>query len=184
VTIMALQLTSDRIWEEIEKQNFGVLGMVTPGGESRTVGIVYVVDTRKLYIGAETTAWKTKHVAQNPHVSLTIPIARRVPLMPWIKVPATTITFSGTARILAQEQVGAGLRQRLYRHEEGRAEWCAIEVTPEKDFITYGVGISVLQMRFPDRARQRTPVATLRVLADPVPGYRSGVRKNRELPES
>ncbi len=133
--------------------------MVTAHGQSRTVGIVYVVDDRKLYIGAQTTAWKTKHIMQNPHVSLTIPIARRVPLLPWIKVPATTITFSGTAKILPREKVGVGLLNKLYRHDEGRAEWCAIEVTPQKDFITYGVGISVLQMRFPERSRARAPVA-------------------------
>jgi len=96
-TIMTHQLTSSRVWKVIEKNNFGVLGMVTPGGESRTVGIVYVVNSHKLYIGAQTTAWKTKHIAHNRQVSLTVPIARRVPLMPWIKVPATTITFSGVS---------------------------------------------------------------------------------------
>lgn len=156
---MAHQLSSDRVWEEVEKNNFGVLGMVTRDCEARTVGIVYVVENRKLYIGAEPTAWKTKHIAQNPHVSLTVAIARRVPLMPWIKVPATTITFSGTAQILGPEEIGAGLLKKLYRHEEGRGEWCAIEVTPQKDFITYGVGISVLQMRFPEESRARAPVA-------------------------
>lgn len=156
---MTLEKTSNQIWEEIEKNTFGVLGMVTAHGESRTVGIVYVVEDRKLYIGAEPSAWKTKHVEQNPHVSLTIPIARRVPLMPWIKVPAATITFSGIAKILEREEIGAELLKKLYRHEEGRAEWCAIEVAPEKDFITYGVGISVLQMRFPEKSRRRVSVA-------------------------
>lgn len=156
---MTGQLTPTQVWREIEKNVFGVLGMVTAQSESRTVGICYVATNRKLYVGAETTAWKTKHVAQNPHVSMTIPIARRVPLMPWIKVPATTITFSGTARILSKEELDAGLLERLYRHEEGRDYWCAIEVTPEKDFITYGVGISVLQMRFPGQSRGRVPTA-------------------------
>jgi uncharacterized pyridoxamine 5'-phosphate oxidase family protein len=157
---MSLQLTSNQVWEEVARNSFGVLGMVTPNGEPRTVGIVYVVDNRKLYIGAESTAWKTKHIARNPHVSLTVPIAKRVPLLPWIRIPAATITFSGTAKILEKGEVGAELLQKLYRHEEGRAEWCAIEVTPQKDFITYGVGIPLTQMRFPDKARGRAPVAT------------------------
>ena len=157
---MSLQLSSNQVWEEIEKNSFGVLGMVTPSCEPRTVGIVYVVDNHKVYIGAESTAWKTKHIDRNPHVSLTIAIAKRVPLLPWIKVPAATITFSGTAKILGKDEVGAELLQKLYRHEEGRDTWCAIEVTPEKDFITYGVGISVVQMRFPEKARARAPVAT------------------------
>ena len=155
---MTLQQEPNQIWEELEKNAFGVLGMVTSRGESRTVGIVYVVDGRKLYIGAQNTAWKTKHIARNRHVSLTVPIARRVPLMPWIKVPAATITFSGTARILRKSEVSMDLLQKLYRHEEGADQWCAIEVAPQGDFITYGIGISLLQMRFPDKARGRTTV--------------------------
>ena len=80
--------------------------------------------------------------------------------MPWIKVPAVTITFSGIAEILTMEQIEPPLLEELYRHEEGRDDWCAIQVTPEKDFITYGVGVSLLQMRFPEKSRARAPVAT------------------------
>ena len=156
---MALQPTSEEVWEAIGKATFGVLGMVTSRGHARTVGMVYVVDNNKLYMGAAPTQWKTKHITRNRHVSMTIPIPRRVPFLPWIKVPAATITFSGTAKILERDDIGTDLLRRLYRHEDGRAGWCAIEVTPEKDFITYGVNISLLQMRHPDRSRGRTPVA-------------------------
>lgn len=157
---MSVQLSSNQVWEEVEKNSFGVLGVVTPKCEPRTVGIVYVVDDRKLYIGAEPTAWKTRHIAGNSHVSMTIAIAKRIPLLPWIKIPAATITFSGTAEILEKGEVGADLLEKLYRHEDGRDQWCAIEVTPQEDFITYGVGIPLTQMRFPEKARGRAPVAT------------------------
>ena len=156
---MSLQLTSQQIWEEVEKNTFAVFGMVTAKGEPRTVGIVYIVDDHKLYIATERAQWKTKHIQRNPHVSATIPIPKRVPLMPWIKVPAATITFSGTAQILEKQDLGAELLKKLYRHDEGRGEWCAIEMTPEKDFITYGVGVSLLTMRSPARSRSRAPVA-------------------------
>ena len=155
---MNLQLTSQQIWDEVEKNAFAVLGMVTAKGEPRTVGIVYVVDDHKLYIGAERTQWKTKHIERNPHVSATIPIPKRVPLMPWIKVPAATITFSGTAQLLDKQDLRAGLLDKLYRHDEGRGEWCAIEMTPQNDFITYGVGVSLLTMRSPAKSRSRAPV--------------------------
>lgn len=157
---MSVQLSSNQVWEAVETNSFGVLGMVTRNGEARTVGIVYVVADRKLYIGAESTAWKTRHIAGNPHVSLTIAIAKRIPLLPWIKIPAATITFSGTAKVLKKGEVEAGVLEKLYRHEEGRDGWCAIEVTPQKDFITYGVGIPLTQMRFPEKARGRAPIAT------------------------
>ena len=156
---MSLQLTSNQVWDEVERHAFGVLGMVTANGEPRTVGIVYVVDNHKLYIGADTTAWKTKHIASNSHVSMTVAIAKRVPFLPWIKIPDATITFSGTAKILSKDELEPALLKKLYRHEEGRNTWCAIEVTPQKDFITYGIGISVAEMRFPKKARARAPVA-------------------------
>lgn len=155
---MTLQLTSNQVWIEIEKNFFGVLGMVTAKGEARTVGVNYVVDDHKLYIGTLKAAWKTKHVARNLHLSLTVAIPKRVPLMPWIKIPAATITFSGLAKVLERSQVSAGVRQKLYLHE-AESELCVIEVTPQKDFITYGVGIPLLQMRFPEKARGRAAVA-------------------------
>ncbi len=33
-----------------------------------------------------------------------------------------------------------------------------IEVTPEKEFLTYGIGVSLLDMRDPQKARKRAPV--------------------------
>ena len=63
---MTIQLTTDQVWQEIEQNLFAVLGMVTPTGEARTVGIVYVVDDHKLYIGTQKAAWKAKHIAAQP----------------------------------------------------------------------------------------------------------------------
>ena len=159
---MTVQLTSDQVWQEIEKNLFAVLGMVTPKGESRTVGINYVVDDHKLYIGTDKAAWKTKHVVRNPHVSLTVPIAKRIPFMPWIKIPAATITFSGVANVLEHNEVKAYLLKKLYgdgaKDEKAMAGLCFIEVIPRKDFITYGVGIPLMQMRFPEKARGRVAI--------------------------
>ena len=155
---MTLRLTTNQVWTEIERNIFGVLGMVTAKGEARTAGIVYVVHDRTIYIGSEQDAWKVKHVAANPHVSLTIPIPKRVQLLPWIKIPAATITFSGIAKVLDRSEVNANVRQKLYIHE-AESELCVIEVTPQNDFITYGVGIPLLQMRFPEQARGRAAVA-------------------------
>jgi hypothetical protein len=78
--------------------------------------------------------------------------------MPWVKIPAATITFSGTARILEKDQLDRALLEKLYRHDTGRGGWCAIEVTPRRDFITYGIGVSLWAMRSPERSRARVPV--------------------------
>ncbi|MEZ4736456.1 MAG: pyridoxamine 5'-phosphate oxidase family protein [Caldilineaceae bacterium] len=161
---MTLQLTTDQVWKEIEQNLFAVLGMVTPSKEARTVGIVYVVQDRKLYIGTQKQSWKVKHIAQNPDVSLTVPIAKRIPFLPWIKIPAATITFAGEAKVCENSEVNANVLKSLYRgvvkDEQAMAASCVLEVTPQGEFITYGVGIPLMQMRFPDKARGRAAVAS------------------------
>jgi general stress protein 26 len=160
---MTLQLTSEQVWQEIEKELFAVLGMVTAQGESRTVGIVYIVRNRKLYIATGKETWKARHIRSNPNVSITIPIAKRIPVMPWIKIPAATITFSGKAKLLDVAEVSQDILRGIYRdmadNQEMIADSCVIEVTPEKHFVTYGIGISLMQMRFPEKARGRAPVS-------------------------
>jgi hypothetical protein len=159
---MPAGLTSEQVWEVIERHNFGVLGMVTGKGEARTTGIVYIVDERRLYIGTWTEMWKTRHVAHNPNVSMTIPIHKRVPFMPWIKVPAATITFCGQADVHAALDVPRTLLERFYHgmaeDQEKMARYSLIEVRPQKDFLTYGIGVSLLDMRDPEKARRRVPV--------------------------
>jgi nitroimidazol reductase NimA-like FMN-containing flavoprotein (pyridoxamine 5'-phosphate oxidase superfamily) len=159
---MPIQLTPDQVWQEIKQNLFAVLGMVTATGEARTVGIVYVVDDHKFYIGTSKEAWKVKHIAHNPHVSLTIPIAKSIPFLPWIKIPSATITVSGVANLLENKEVKAEVLQMLYRDvvkdEKAMADSSVIEVIPQKDFITYGVGIPLMQMRVPEKARGRAHV--------------------------
>ena len=159
---MTLQLTTNQVWEAVEKESFAVIGMVTASNEARTVGITYVVRDRKIYFGTFIETWKVRHISANPHVSLTIAIYKGIPLMPWIKIPAATITFSGKARVLEAGEVPPDLLQAVFRNkdvdEQFIADSCVIEEIPEKEFITYGVGISLLQMRDPNKARSRAPV--------------------------
>jgi hypothetical protein len=159
---MTIQLTTEQVWQAIEKELFAVIGMVTTRHEARTVGVVYVARDRKLYIGTGKDTWKVRHIAGNPHVSVTIPITKRIPFLPWIKIPAATITFSGTARILLPAETPLDILQTVFRglaeEEEMIANAALIEVTPEKDFVTYGVGVSLMTMRNPEKARGRAPV--------------------------
>ena len=159
---MTTQLSSEQVWQAIEKELFAVIGMVTASQESRTAGVVYTVRDLKLYFSTHTSAWKTRHITANPHVSATIPIAKRIPVMPWIKIPAATITFSGTARVFQASQVSPDLLRAilgpLADDLHAIEETAVIEVTPAGDFITYGVGVSLREMRDPEIARGRAPV--------------------------
>ena len=160
---MSIQLTSEQVWSEVEEELFAVLGMVTAKGEARTIGVVYVVHDHKIYIVTGEDTWKARHIRSNPNVSITIPIAKRIPVMPWIKIPAATITFSGKAKLLDVAEVSQDILRGIYRdmadNQEMIADSCVIEVTPEKHFVTYGIGISLMQMRFPEKARGRAPVS-------------------------
>ncbi len=160
---MAAKLTGDQVWGELEKELFAVLGMVSAKGEARTAGIVYIVHDRKIYISSKTEAWKVRHIENNPHVSITIPIAKRIPIMPWIKIPAATITFSGKAIILETGDLDDDILHALFRgfeeDDELMATTSVIEVVPQGDFVTYGVGIPLMEMRHPEKARGRAPVA-------------------------
>jgi hypothetical protein len=159
---MTLILTSEQVWTALEKELFAVIGMVTAKNEARTVGVVYVVRERKLYTTTGIDTWKVRHITRNPHVSMTIPIAKRIPFLPWLKIPAATITFSGLATMLETSEVDADLLKALYRglqdDPEMMASSCIIEVRPVKDFITYGVGVSLMTMRHPERASGRGSV--------------------------
>lgn len=160
---MTTQLDSNTVWQALEKEIFCVLGMVNARQEARTAGVVYVVRDGKLYISTGKDAWKTRHIASNPSVSITVPIAKRIPLMPWIKIPAATITFSGEAAIQEPADLPADLLRAIYRgmadDPQALAETRVIVVQPLGDFVTYGVGVSLMQMRDTDKARGRAPVA-------------------------
>ena len=113
-------LTTAQVWKAIEDNIFAVLGMVSAKQEARTAGIVYVARGGKLYISSQADAWKVRHLANNPHVSLTIAIPKRVPLMPWIKVPAATITFAGTASVIPAREADPEILPRALSRPCGR----------------------------------------------------------------
>jgi hypothetical protein len=106
--------------------------------------------------------WKARHITANPAVSITIPIAKRIPIAPWVKIPQATVSFSGTARIIDCAEAAPELNQAVFRHYADDAEFmkdnCLIEVTPEGEFLTYGIGIPLIEMRHPHLARGRAPV--------------------------
>jgi hypothetical protein len=159
---MPAPITSDLVWNEIEKRSFAVLSYVTARDEARSAGIVYVVRNRKLYIRAATDSWKAKHIRGNPNVALNVTIPKRVPFMPWIKIPQATIAFKGAATVIdavdADREVLEALTGATGHDAESLAQMCIIEVTPGGHFATYGVGVSLLDMREPTKARGRVAV--------------------------
>lgn len=163
-----VDITSDEVWNAIARENFMVIGMVSARGEARTAGVMHHVHDGRLWFTTNDREWKAKHITANPTVSVTVPIAKRVPLMPWIKVPAATITFTGAAETLPAADLPPDVAHALLHGLDvtdggDRGALAGIGVRPTGDFVTYGVGVSVLAMRDTERACGRAPVASASV---------------------
>ena len=154
--------TTEQVWRDIARHIFGVLAWVTPAGEARSAGIVYTVADHRIYIVTGPETWKARHIAGNPHVSITVTVPKRVPLMPWVKIPAAAITFHGDAMIRPIDEAPAPILRVLLRGLEKKVahlDMCLIEITPVGHFVTYGIGVPMLVMRHPERATARVPVS-------------------------
>ena len=159
---MPIALTSGQVRKALEREVFAVLATVNARGQPRIAAIVYTVKDRVLYIATGLTSFKARTVARNPHVSLTVTVEKRIPFLPWIKIPAATITFQGLASLRPADSVGADLRKLLLRglKVEGQAlaDLGFIVVRPVGEFMTYGIGVPLMTMRVPEAARGRAPV--------------------------
>ena len=100
-----MSATTEEVWEVLDKAFFGVLAFSNRDGHPRTAGVCYAVDGRSLLISTAKESWKVRHIAANPNVAMTVTIPKRVPFLPFIKVPAASISFKGDAEILAVEDV-------------------------------------------------------------------------------
>jgi len=155
---MSLPTTADEVWSQVERWPFAILGFVTPRNEARTAGVMYVVRDRKLYVLTGPNTWKARHIRNNPSVSVTITV-QRLPIR-IRQAPPAVITFSGHASVLTPAEVEAGLIRKLTRGVgDDVGDICVIEIVPEGRFVTYGIGIPPMQMRHPDMALARVPVA-------------------------
>ena len=143
------------------KANFAVVGMVNAAGHARTAGVVIATDRPLVRFMSGRREWKVRHIESNPHVSMTVPIPRRIPLLPMIKVPAATITFQGTARLVdladTDPHVITALTGGLELGDTAH-DMTVVEIAPEGDFVTYGIGMRVDKMRDTQFARGRAPV--------------------------
>jgi Pyridoxamine 5'-phosphate oxidase len=163
-----MPVTTADVWKAIDDGIFGVLSFVNAEGEPRSAGVCYVVDDRSLLITSDRNAWKVRHIAADPHVSMTITLPKHVPFMPFIKVPAATITFHGEAEILEVTDVDGMAVKRLFRglefDRDVMEETAIIRVVPRGEFVTYGVAMPMMRMRKPSEAKGRTACGTERTL--------------------
>lgn len=158
----APRLTSEQVWKALARASFAVLGHVTPSGEPRCSGVVYKVIGRSLNVAVDFDSWKAKHVAANGRVAVTVPVRRGGLLSLVLPVPPATITFHATAIVHPARSPEARARLQGLASlipEERQTSGSVIEVRPEGDFLTYGLGVPLRTMLNPAVALERVPVA-------------------------
>lgn len=157
----ASRLTSEQIWGEIAEASFAVLGHVTPGGEPRSSGVLYKAVGGRLFVVVAPDSWKARHIAVNGQVSLTVPVRRGGILSLVVPIPPATVSFHGTAIVhpAGSPQVRAISKELASLLPAERQDSSAvIEVIPGGAFVTYGLGVSLKEMRDPAAAQARVPV--------------------------
>ena len=158
---MAAWLTTEQIWHQLAKGSFAVLSHVTPAGEPRSSGVLYTTIGRRLYIATAPDSWKARHVAARGRVAVTVPVRRGGLLSLVAPIPPATVSFHATAIVHQADspEVRSVLKELAsLLPAERQASACIIEVIPEGFFVTYGVGVSLTQMRDPAAAAARVPV--------------------------
>src|ERR1051326_1588980 len=94
------RVTFDLVLRELRAHNFAVLSTVDEEGSPDSAGVNYGVSAPgselALYVMTQRHLKKTRNIARHPHVSLVIPVPRR---LLWFLPPAT-IQLHGRAEIL------------------------------------------------------------------------------------
>jgi Pyridoxamine 5'-phosphate oxidase len=159
---VASHQASDLVWRELAKASFAVVSYVTPAGSPRSSGVVYATEGRRLYMVTAVDSWKARHIAASGQVSVTVPVRRGGIMSLLLPIPPATISFHATAIVHpATSLEGSSVPKQLVSllPAQGRDLARVIEIVPDGQFVTYGVGVSLMQMRKPALARARVPVS-------------------------
>lgn len=156
-----LHATTEQVWHEIERASFAVVGYVTPSGEARSSGVVYKAVGKRLYVAVAPQSWKARHIAASKRVSVTVPVHRGGILALVAPIPPATISFHAAAIVhpagaVSVESLSKQLESLLPADRRDNA--VVIELIPEGRFLTYGVGVSLMDMQKPELAEAVVPV--------------------------
>jgi hypothetical protein len=157
----AAHLTTEQVWQQVAKASFAVLGYVTPSGEPRSSGVVYRTIGRRLYVAVAPDSWKARHVAASGRVAVTVPVRRGGLLSLVAPIPPATISFHGAAVVHPAGSLEARSRLRDLASrtpKQRQASGAVLEVIPEGEFLTYGLGVPLRGMLDPLAAQARVSV--------------------------
>jgi hypothetical protein len=158
-------LSTEAVWQALAKASFAVVSHVNGAGEPRSSGVVYGVAARRMYVAVAADGWKARQIVSGQEVSVTVPVRRGGILALLAPIPPATITFHARATVHPAGSLDIGsVSEDLVKlmPASRRAGSCVIELVPEGRFLTYGIGVSLMDMADPASAMARVPVAQAR----------------------
>jgi hypothetical protein len=142
---------ADEVWRDLAKGSFAVLAHLTDEGDPRSSGVVYGMVDRRLYVALGT----------GDEVSVTVPVRRGGLLSLLFPIPPATISFHARVTVHSAESITRSSFPKELRRllPDTGSPICILELTPEGQFLTYGVGVSLADMRKPAIAAGHVPTA-------------------------
>ena len=155
-------LTTERVWSELQKASFAVISYVTPAGKPRSSGVMCAAARHRLYVVTAPDSWKARQISDGDEVAVTVPIRRGGLLSLIGPSPPATVSFHATATVhpadsVSIESVPKKLASQLPK--ERRRTGCLLELVPDGNFLTYGLGVSLQDMAKPAAAQAHVPVS-------------------------
>ena len=152
------RLTGQDVWRAVSRASFAVLSHVTPKGAPRSTGVVYAVSGDRMLIAVAKDSWKARHIGTDGLVSVTVPVRRGGLLSLLMPIPPATVSFPAVATIHSGEALYRIPALAKLVPPERWASCVIVDVRPTGHYVTYGLGVPLLRMRDPNRARARIPV--------------------------
>lgn len=151
--------TFELVLDQLRKQHFAVLSTSDNEGKPHSAGVNFGVSNSgpdfAIYVMTRRHLRKARNIAQNPNVSLVVPVTRR---LLWF-LPPPTIQLHGKAEILDwTDDEGTDVFRRFWIgrrilkgyqdfHRRGETRICFVKITPDPVIRTYMVGSSIWQVR-------------------------------------
>ncbi len=154
-------LTAEQVWNELGQASFAVISYVTAAGKPRASGVMCAAVDHRVYVVTAADSWKARQISDGDEVAVTVPIRRGGLLSLVLPIPPATVSFHGTARVHPAGSVSIESVSKKFASllPAERRNGCLLELVPDGSFLTYGLGVSLQDMRKPAAALAHVPIA-------------------------
>ncbi len=156
----SIGLTSEHVWKELAKRSFGVMSHVAESGEPRSSGVVYGVRGHSILVVVDAGSWKARTIREGQVLAFTVPVRRGGLLAMLFPIPPAAISFHarvhvGEPGLLDRSSLPPKFARLLPPSDHPTR---LLELAPEGNFLCYGIGVSLMAMREPEKSQARVPV--------------------------